>query len=243
MVGYIRVSLEKQANEGHSLPAQRRKVEAYAKLYDLQLVDVVVEAGGSAKSLDRPGLARALEMLRAGDADALLVVKFDRLTRSVRDLGTLIDEYFGPGKWALLSVTDQVDTRTAAGRLVLNMLASVSQWERESIGERTSAAMQHMATEGRYTGGAAPYGYRLTAAGGRLEPVEAEQVVVAAAAAARARGLTLRAIAAELDQLGHRSRVGRPFAPAQVARMVSASRADAGDVHLQVDTPAPTPAP
>ena len=71
-------------------------------------------------------------------------------------------------------------------------LESLNERERESIGERTSAAMQHMATEGRYTGGAAPYGYRLTAAGERLEPVEAEQVVVAAAVAARARGLTLR---------------------------------------------------
>ena len=86
------------------------------------------DAGESAKSLDRPGLQRALGMLKAGEAEALLVVKLDRLTRSVVDLGTLVERYFAPGKAALLSVGEQIDTRSAAARLVLNVLASVSQW-------------------------------------------------------------------------------------------------------------------
>ena len=64
---------------------------------------------------------------------------------------------------------EQIDTRSAAGRLVLNVLASVSQWEREAIGERTSTAMRHMKAEGAYTGGRAPYGYRV-AADGHIEP-------------------------------------------------------------------------
>src|SRR5216684_2636542 len=85
--------------------------------------------------LDRPGLQRALAMLKAGEGEALLGVKLDRLTRSVVDLGTLVERYFVPGKAALLSVGEQIDTRSAAGRLVLNVLASVSQWEREAIGE------------------------------------------------------------------------------------------------------------
>jgi hypothetical protein len=69
-------------------------------------------------------------MLKEGEAEALLVVKLDRLTRSVVDLGTLVERYFAPGKAALLSVGEQIDTRSAAGRLVLNVLASVSQIER-----------------------------------------------------------------------------------------------------------------
>jgi Resolvase, N terminal domain len=60
-----------------------------------------------------------------GKAEALLVVKLDRLTRSVVDLGTLVDRYFAPGKAALMSVGEQIDTRSAPGRLVLNVLASV----------------------------------------------------------------------------------------------------------------------
>jgi len=137
-IAYLRVSTDKQADRGVSLDAQRAKVKAYAELYDLELLEVIVDAGESAKSLDRPGLKRALGMLKAGQAEALLVVKLDRLTRSVVDLGTLVERYFAPGKAALLSVGEQIDTRSAAGRLVLNVLASVSQWEREAIGERTA---------------------------------------------------------------------------------------------------------
>ena len=136
-LAYLRVSTEKQADRGVSLDAQRAKATAYAQLYELELLEVIVDAGESAKSLDRPGLQRALGMLKRGEADALLVVKLDRLTRSVRDLGHLVEKYFAPGKAALLSVGEQIDTRSAAGRLVLNVLASVSQWEREAIGERT----------------------------------------------------------------------------------------------------------
>src|SRR5262249_37494924 len=154
---------------------QRAKVAAYAELYDLELVEVVVDAGASAKTLERTGLQRALGMLRGGRAEALLVVKLDRLTRPVKDLGALVEEYFATGRWALLSVGEQVDRRTAAGRLVLNVLASVAQWEREATGERTAAAMQHKAAQGEYTGGDVPYGYRIARDGVHLEQDEDEQ--------------------------------------------------------------------
>lgn len=218
-IAYLRVSTDKQADKGVSLEAQRAKVAAYAELYDLEIVDVIVDAGVSAKTLDRPGLVRALAALKSGKADALLVAKLDRLTRSVRDLGELVERYFAPGKAALLSVGEQIDTRSAAGQLVLNVLASVSQWEREAIGERTSAAMQHMATEGAYTGGEAPTAFAVVV--GRLQPVEAEQAVLAEARKLRAAGLSLRAVAAELDRAGLRARTGRPFAATQIARMVA----------------------
>jgi DNA invertase Pin-like site-specific DNA recombinase len=218
-IAYLRVSTEKQADRGVSLDAQRAKVSAYAELYDLELVEVIVDAGVSAKTLDRPGLTKALGMLRAGKADALLVVKLDRLTRSVRDLGELVERHFAPGKAALLSVGEQIDTRSAAGRLVLNVLASVSQWEREAIGERTAAAMAHKAASGEYTGGEAPYGYAVE--DGRLVALEAEQAVIAEARALREGGLSLRAVAAELDRAGLRARTGKAFAASQIARLVA----------------------
>ena len=90
-VALIRVSTTDQSDNGHSLAAQREKVELYARLHGLELVAVVEEAGASAKTIDRPGLARALAMLDNGEAVALLVPKLDRLTRSVGDLGRLID--------------------------------------------------------------------------------------------------------------------------------------------------------
>jgi DNA invertase Pin-like site-specific DNA recombinase len=218
-VAYIRVSTEKQADRGVSLETQRAKVEAYAALYDLEVVEVVVDAGVSAKTLDRPGLTNALGMLRSGKADALLVVKLDRLTRSVRDLGELVERYLAPGKSALLSVGEQIDTRSAAGRLVPNVLASVSQWEREAIGERTAAAMAHKAACGEYTGGEAPFGYAV--AEGRLVTIDHEQAIIGEARRLRAMGRSLRAVAAELDRAGLRARNGKTFAAAQVARMVT----------------------
>src|SRR5438105_5161841 len=152
------------------------------------------------------------------------VVKLDRLTRSVSDLGKLVARYFGTGKWALLSVSEQIDTRSAAGRLVLNVPASVSQWEREAVGERTSAALQHKAAQGEYIGGDVPYGYRLASCGERLLAHPAEQALLVEARRLRKRGLSLRAIARELEARGFRSRTGRSFAPVQVQRILSNAR-------------------
>jgi site-specific DNA recombinase len=218
-IAYLRVSTEDQAAKGVSLEAQRAKIAAYAKPYDLELVAALEDAGASGKSLDRPGLRQALVMLASGAAKALIVMKLDRLTRSVRDLGLLLERDFAPGKAALLSVGEQIDTRSAAGRLVLNVLASVAQWERETIGERTAAALAHKKAKGERVGGV-PYGYR--AAGCTLETVPAERAVIAQARELRAAGLSLRQVCSQLAARGHLSRTGRPFAPVQVQRMLAA---------------------
>jgi DNA invertase Pin-like site-specific DNA recombinase len=148
-LGYVRVSTDKQADRGVSLEAQESKIRAYAQLYELQLGEVIVDAGASAKSLDRPGLQRALAMLRSGAAGGLLVAKLDRLTRSVRDLGDLMETLFGRADSpALLSVGEQLDTRSAAGRMVMNILAVIAQWEREAIGERTRDALAELKSQG-----------------------------------------------------------------------------------------------
>ena len=218
-IAYLRVSTDKQADAGVSLDAQQDKARAYAALYDLELVEVIVDAGESAKTLDRPGLQRALALLKNGKADALLVAKLDRLTRSVVDLGKLIETYFAPGKAALLSVSEQIDTRSAAGRLVLNILASVSQWERENIAERTRDAMRHKQANGEYIGGGSPYGFQLV--NGELVADAAEQGVIQQARELRDSGLSLAAVAKELDRRGIQARNGKAFAAMQISRMVA----------------------
>ena len=222
-VAYIRVSTDKQAEHGVSLEAQRAKVRAYASLYDLELVAVEIDAGLSAKSLGgRPGLENALGMLTRGDADALLVVKLDRLTRSVVDLGLLVDRYFSSGRWALLSVSEQIDTRSAAGRLVLNVLASVAQWEREATGERTSAALAHKRANHEYTGGRLPYGWSLADDGVSLLPNDGEQRVIRAALKLREAGLSLRKVGAALAERGLLPRSGRQWHAKTVRDLLSA---------------------
>jgi len=222
-IAYLRVSTTQQADHGVSLEAQEAKARLYAELYDLQLVDVVVDAGVSAKTLQRPGLQRALAMLDAGEADALLVVKLDRLTRSVRDLGSLLDDYFArKGGPALLCVGEQVDTRTAAGRLVLNVLMSVAQWEREAIGERTSTALQHKKAQGEYTGGRAPYGWAVAECGQQLVPVDSEQHTAQLALHLHSQGHSLRAVGRQLLDAGYAPRSGRGWHASSVRVVLQA---------------------
>nr|WP_199309871.1 MULTISPECIES: recombinase family protein [Synechocystis] len=89
-------------------------------------MEIITDAGVSAKTLERLGLEKALKMLEAREAEALVIVKLDRLNRSVRDLDCLLEKYFSE-RFSLMSVGEQVDIRTAAGRLVLNVLMSVAQ--------------------------------------------------------------------------------------------------------------------
>ena len=125
-VGYIRVSTEGQAHDGVSLAAQKQKIEAFAALYEYELVTIVEDAGASAKTLDRPGLHAALQMFHGGEASILILAKLDRLTHSVANLAVLIETEFA--SYSLVSVAEQIDTATAAGRMVLNVLISVAQW-------------------------------------------------------------------------------------------------------------------
>jgi len=231
VVAYLRVSTEGQAEAGVSLAAQRAKAEAYASLYDLELVAVIEDAGVSAKSLNRLGLTEALAMLDAGTAEGLLVAKLDRLTRSVKDLGTLLDLGLRD-RYSLLSVAEQVDTRTAGGRLVLNVLASVSEWERETIGERTREALEHLKNEGVRLGGEALGWERSTATDDqgrkRWIEVDGEAKTVSRIIELHESGKSNRAIARSLEAEGRRTKRGGRWSHKQVGnvlrRAVRASR-------------------
>jgi len=180
-----------------------------------------VDAGFSAKSLDRPGLQR-----RWGCS------KRAKLNAARREAGPahpqrcgprhLVERYFAPGKAALLSVGEQIDTRSAAGGRPQRPRLG-EPWEREAIGEgpprrcSTRRARASTPAGGRLTAGACPDG-------DRLEPDPQEEAARAVARQLRAQGLSLRAVAAELHQRGIRSRTGRGFAPVQVKRMVAYPR-------------------
>jgi DNA invertase Pin-like site-specific DNA recombinase len=222
-VGYVRVSTEQQAEAGSSLEAQRTKVAAYALAMDLELVAVFEDAGLSAKTLDRPGLSAALALLDEGKADALVVVKLDRLTRSVRDLGELVDRYFA-ARHSLLSLADSIDTRTASGRLVLHVLGAVSQWEREATAERTRDVLAELRAQGVQLGGEA-LGWRRRAdtdAHGRrlLESVDEEFATIDRVLELREAGRPIREIAEELAAEGRRTKRGGRWHPTTVQRIL-----------------------
>jgi DNA invertase Pin-like site-specific DNA recombinase len=224
VVGYVRVSTDQQAGEGVSLDAQRNKLRAYAVALDLDLVALFEDAGLSAKSLHRPGLTAGLQLLDAGGADGLVVTKLDRLTRSVRDLGDLVDRYFEK-RFALLSVSDAIDTRTASGRLVLHVLGAVSQWEREATAERTRDALAQLRAEGLRLGGEG-LGWRRSEARDERGHRVLERLVDESATFRRiveldAEGLSLRDIAAALEAEGRPTKRGGKWHPMTIQRVLA----------------------
>jgi len=175
-IGYVRVSTDKQADFGVSLEAQTEKVRAMAVVQGAELAEVIVDAGESAKSLDRPGMERLLALVDSRAVDVVIIAKLDRLTRSVKDLAELLERFTRRGV-SLVSVAESLDTGTAAGRLVLNIMTAVSQWEREAVGERTRDAMSHKRANGERVG-TIPFGFRMAEDGSHLEEDPAPEAIV-----------------------------------------------------------------
>ena len=110
-----------------------------------ELFEVIVDGGESAKNLNRPGLQRLLTWVDSGKVEAVIIAKLDRLTPSVKDLCSLL-ELFEKRGVGLVSLAESLDTASAAARLVITIMAAVSQWEREAIWERhagRAAAQAH----------------------------------------------------------------------------------------------------
>ena len=220
-IGYVRVSLPKMAERGVSLAAQTEKIRGMAAVQDLELLDILVEPGETAKNLDRPAMQRMLAMVDSRAIDTVIIAKLDRLTRSVKDLAELLERFSRRGV-SLVSVAESLDTATAAGRLVLNIMVSVSQWEREAIGERTKDAMRHKRSKGERVG-TVPFGYRLASDGIELEADAAEQDILSRIQGMRAAGHTLRQIADELNRQGYTTRRGTAWRHQYVASALRAA--------------------
>lgn len=206
LIGYVRVSTDRQASEGVSLAAQRERLEAYAVAHGYDLVAVVEDAGVSGKVAPdaRPGLGAALARIRRGEADGLVAIKMDRISRSVTDTLALADDAKRVG-WQLVSVDEALDTGTPAGRLTLTVLAAVAQLGREQVGERTRLALDAVAREGRLRSRFAPFGYRAEAqADGKARLVEApaEQAILRTILDLDADGFGARRIANALNEAG-----------------------------------------
>jgi site-specific DNA recombinase len=225
-VGYVRVSTDRQADKGVSLDAQAEKIRAMAVVHGTELVNIIVDGGESAKSLKRPGMAKLLAMVDAGKVQTVIIAKLDRLTRNVRDLCELLERFERRGV-ALVSVAESLDTGSAAGRLVLNIMAAVSQWEREAIGERTRDALRHKRANRERVGNIA-YGSRLADDGVHVEDDPGERAVLAEICRLRNSGATLRGIAAELNNRAFQTRRGTAWRLESVARVVKQSSIAAG---------------
>ena len=159
-IGYARVSTAGQAEEGVSLAAQEERIKAWCLAHAYGLSAVEVDAGLSGGRADnRPALQRALDAVCQGKG-VLIVYSLSRLARSTRDAIDIMERLHDAGA-DLVSLTENIDTTTAMGKLFFRLMAALAEFERDIISERTSMAMAHKRGRGEYTGGEAPYGFRV----------------------------------------------------------------------------------
>jgi site-specific DNA recombinase len=228
VLGYVRVSTEEQGREGVSLPMQEDKIREYCRLYELDLVRIESDPGVSAKTLDRPGLRSALDDLRRGKSrrkagghiEGLVIYKLDRLTRSIGGWDKLIQELFNEKTGIkLFSVQDQIDTRTATGKMILNIIMTIAQWEREVIAERTGDALQGKIRRGERCG-RLRFGYDLGVDGKMLVPNGPEQEAIGRMKEWRAQGKTYRDLVALLQEYGIDTKDGGIWRPATIRQIL-----------------------
>lgn len=205
---YIRVSTEEQAREGVSLQAQKNKCLLQAELSELNVTHIIEDAGVSAKSTNRAGYQQLMELIKSGEVQSVIIFKLDRIHRDVSNLNhfiKLLNKYDA----SLISVKDSLDTKSASGRMVINILGVLSQWERETIAERTSDALQHKKAIGAKYTNVTPFGYSLVNENQYIANTE-EQKVIKLIVEKRNSGMSFQKIADSLQgQFSTRS--GKPW--------------------------------
>jgi DNA invertase Pin-like site-specific DNA recombinase len=208
-VGYVRVSTEVQGADGNGAEWQRDRLTAAAaeRGWELELVTEVASAGSMRKRTELAGL---LERLDAGEAEALVVTKVDRLARNVLDVAKLAQRAEAKG-WALVVLELGLDTSTPAGRFVLQTMANVAELERELIRQRTRESMAVVRKRGKRLG----------------RPVELPAAVRERIVAERAGGATLQAIADRLTADGVPTARGGKWHPVTVRNVVLSVAEDA----------------
>lgn len=211
-IGYTRCSTNEQADSGLGLEAQEERVRAYCTLKGLRLIDLITDAGvsGGKPLAQRDGGRALLETLKKHKADAVVMLKLDRMFRNAGDCLTTVEKWERQG--VSLHIADlggnAIDTTSAAGRFMLVVLAGAAEMERNLTRERTRSAMAVKRANGQRIG-TVPYGFDLGADGSTLIPNDSEQTTIAEIQAMRARGGKLTKIAEELTRRGVPTKTGK----------------------------------
>src|SRR2546422_7992988 len=207
-----RVSTEDQAKQGFSLAAQARRLHLFARAQHWIVSGEYVDDGYSGRDVRRPEYER---MLRERDRwDAILVLKMDRIHRNSRNFMAMMDDLARSGK-DFVSATESLDTGTATGRFVADMLQRIAQLESEQTGERVHMGMRQAAEEGQFLGMSDPYGFRYDSDAGHLVVVPEEAAIVRDICAWKRGGKSLTWIADRLNARGVRTKKGRAWSRRQ----------------------------
>jgi len=210
---YLRVSTEEQAREGYSLGAQREMLETYCEIHDYQIADVYIDDGYTGRNTNRPAYKRMMEEIDTWDA--ILVLKMDRIHRNTRNFIEMMDDLKKKGK-DFISKQEKLDTKTAMGNFVMQLIQGIAQLESEQIGERTYDGMREKAEnlagsddEKRTMGFTPPFGYRISE--GKLVDDFDEQYVVNLIFELYSNNETMDSICYSLNRQGLLTRKGNPW--------------------------------
>ena len=206
---YARVSTEEQAEEGYSLDAQLDVLRTYCDIHDLTIVEEFVDDGYSGRNENRPAYRRLFSPEVRPTWDVLVVMKMDRIHRNSRNFMNMMDDLERHHQ-QFVSTYDRIDTSTADGRFLMNMIQSLAQLESEQTGERTYMGMHQKAEEGDgILGFNAPYGYVFGEEGLEIQPEEAP--VIEEIFSSYLSGMTMDSIAYRLNSSGTLTRRGNPW--------------------------------
>ncbi len=214
---YTRVSTEDQAKEGFSLANQLARLKAYAEARGWTLAKKYIDDGHSGRSTKRPAYTRMME--QNDEWDILLVLKMDRIHRNSKNFMEMMEDL---NKWGkeFASMSESLDTSTAMGRFVMDIIQRIAQLESEQIGERVYWGMSQKAQDGAgRLGFQPPYGYRFEDS--RLVPVPEEVEVVKRIFEQYNNGTSPNAIAEGLDADGIPTKRGRKWARQTVAKILA----------------------
>ena len=166
---YARVSTEAQAEEGYSIDAQKKLLEAFCISKEIENFKFYVDAGFSGSNLERPAIKELLSDIELGIVDAVAVYKLDRISRSQKDTLYLIEDVFNPNNVGFISLSENMDTSTPIGRAMLGIMSAFAQLERETIKIRTRMGMRERVKSGLWMGGGKiPFGYSYDKESGTL---------------------------------------------------------------------------
>lgn len=201
ILGYARLS--SGSDESTSILRQREIITEHCQTRGWELVDIVEDPSASASKLrlNRPGLTRVRQAIASGEADAVLVWRLDRIARSVVDFGTLLDEGV-----PIVSATEPLDTTSAMGRAMAEILQVFAAMEARAISARISMSVDYLRRNDRYPGGIPPYGYRPAPhpdGVGRVLEIDATQAAVVQEVARRVlAGESTYAVSRDLNDRG-----------------------------------------
>jgi len=207
-VGYIRVSTNGQVENGISLQAQHAKIRAWAEANDAELLNIFNDEGLSGSNTDRPGLQQALQLVIERKA-ALVVYSLSRFSRSTRDTLQIAESLNKAGA-DLVSLSERIDTITAAGKMLFRLMSVLNEFETDQISERTRMALAHRRAQGKKLGGIVPYGYTADSEGMLTKDV-VEQGVIERIVKRREQGWTLDRITRYLNGKDIPTKMGKQW--------------------------------